>query len=266
MIRQTYLAYSTDAATRWHASSGGFTKSLLCYLLDTRRVDAVLIATAGQAGFAPEFIITQDPQVIRSRQTSSVYYPVDPFVKAAELREDWTYATTLLPCQVDRLRQLQARGQWGNIRVVVELFCNYTPTPAWTDQQLATLGMSRESLRAFYYRGEGWPGNMLAVSDEATARIAFTKCWVNDVEAHGLLRCRTCSRCWGDSDVVVGDPWWLRKGVGAGKTLVGVQTAMMSQLVQHAAAAGYLVLEDISPEAFERCAGPYRARKQRRQP
>ncbi len=261
-----FLAYSTDPRLRRMASSGGFTKAFLSFLLDSGHVDQLVIARTGSESgpFQPGFILTGNKRELLQRRTNSVYYPVDPFGLESQLTPETRCAITLLPCQVETLRALQERGRFGNIRLVIELLCNYTPKPRWTSRILERMGLAPESAHQLFYRGEGWPGMLTAISDHKEVRLPFDGVWSQDVAAHGLERCVHCGRLWGPSDVLVADPWRLASDMGPGKTLLRVNKDETLELVQDAARSGYLTLEPLAEEAFARAMRPHVELKQRR--
>ncbi len=238
-----FLAWSTDAELRRNASSGGFVRGLLLYMLEAGVVDQVLIARTGPAGggFAPGFVATDDPVELRDRRTASVYYPVDPW--SVPLDPRLAYAATLLPCQVETLRALQARGELMEIVYVVELLCHHTPTRDYTDAVLAELVVP--SPRRVAYRGDGWPGNMTVDGHSVTHMHAWGR-----HAAPMLARCRPCRRTCGAADWTVADPWGLLANMGDGKTLVNIHTSSGGRVMRAAVAHDYLAVQPVDPAAW----------------
>lgn len=239
-----FLAWSTDAELRRNASSGGFVRGLLLYMLEAGVVDQVLIARTGPAGggFAPGFVATDDPVELRDRRTASVYYPVDPW--SVPLDPRLAYAATLLPCQVETLRALQARGELLEIVwYVIELLCHHTPTPEFTAAICGELGV--ENPQSVVYRGNGWPGEV----EVDGRRAAQPRMWGRHA-APMLARCRPCRRTCGAADWTVADPWGLGGDMGDGKTLVKVHTSSGGRVMRAAVAHDYLAVQPVDPAAW----------------
>lgn len=219
-----YLAYSIDQNLRKNSSSGGAVKSILRYLVENKIVDDVIIARTGDNNkFCPKFIVTHQIDEILSPLTNSVYYPVDPFpIIKRGLDNNKRYAITLLPCQVKYLRRLQQRGiaGAGNIVFIIELLCNYTPKPEWTNRLI-------HNPTKVIYRTNGWGGEFCASSNTDIVCKDFCKIWSNDVISNGLDKCKYCNIGCSRADITVGDPWLISKeNIGDGKTLVFCHTEM----------------------------------------
>lgn len=261
-----FLAYSTDLRLRRMASSGGFTKAFLSYLLDCGHVDQLVVARTGSesGSFQPGFILTSNKCELLHRRTNSVYYPVDPFGLESQLAPEKRCAITLLPCQVEMLRALQQEGRFKSVNLVIELLCNYTPKPLWTARVLQLMGMAPELLRQLYYRGDGWPGSITAVSNHWKVSVPLVQAWSQDVATYGLERCIHCGRVWGAADALVADPWRLGAAMEGGKTLLRVNNDQTLDLVQNAVRSGYLMLEPLAEEEFNRSMRPHLELKRRR--
>lgn len=242
----TMLAWSTDPDLRHNASSGGFTRAMLRWMLAEDLIDRALIVRTGprEGGFRPEAIATANPEELADRRTASVYYPVSPL--SVPLDPRLLYAATLLPCQVAALRSMQRQGFFGEIGYVFELLCHHTPTPEFTAAVCRELGV--ENPQSVVYRGNGWPGEV----EVDGRRAAQPRMW----GTHGaamLHRCRACRRTHGpDSDWVVADPWLIAGTMGDGKTLVRVGTPAGAELFAGATGAGAIQWEPVADSEWAR--------------
>jgi coenzyme F420-reducing hydrogenase beta subunit len=242
----TMLAWATDKQLRRDASSGGFTRAMLRFMLKTNTVDGAIIARTGpkNGGFAPDCIATDDPDELTDRRTCSVYYPVAPL--AVQTDAKLLYAATLLPCQVEALWAMQGQGFYREIGYVFELLCHHTPTGEFTAAICSEL--KADPTNGLVYRGNGWPGEV----EVDGHRAAQPRMW-GRYGAPMLHRCRRCRRTHStESDWVVADPWLIDSVMGDGKTLVHVNTQAASDLVRLATEAGCIEWEPVAESEWER--------------
>lgn len=252
----TFLAHAADEKVRRMASSGGFTKALLVHLLETGRVDAVVIAKSGDGEkFAPGFIVTSDPADILRPQTNSVYYPISPREAIIHLDPTKRYAATLLPCDVAWLERMKHAGNFRCVEFVIALMCNATPNAEWTAKVAAKLGKSGEVLRDVRYRGEGWPGKTVIHNGSPSEPVPFPSLWADPpVSAH---LCEKCKNCRYDglagADLMVADPWHVHgRNFGDGETMVHAVTELGVEVVNEATGSGCIVTEPIEDGPFYR--------------
>lgn len=241
----TFLAWSTDPELRRNASSGGFVRAMLRWMLETNVIDRAIIARTGPRGngFRPECVATDDPEELADRRTASVYYPVSPLSVPRDKR--LLYAATLLPCQVETLRKAQAKGLSREIGVVIELLCHHTPRPEFVQRACAQMAVRNPA--TVYFRGNGWPGEFTA---DGTS-MPYLPTWGR----HGatmLPRCRACTRTCGPADWTVADPWGLGGDMGDGKTLVHAHTCKAWRLAIEAKEAGAIEIEHVDGAEWDR--------------
>ena len=81
-VDSIFLAHSGNDIIRFQASSGGFIKSFLVYLVESRTIDSVIITRTGNSNnpLVPETIITNSKEDILSTRTNSVYAVDNPFL------------------------------------------------------------------------------------------------------------------------------------------------------------------------------------------
>lgn len=238
------LAWSTDPVLRRAASSGGFTRAMLRWMLETNVVDGVLCARTGppEGGFRPEAFVATDPEELADRRTASVYYPTEPLAVPLDPRR--LYAATLLPCQVEQLRAMQKMSGGGaEIGYVFELLCNYLPRREWTEQFFDPA----DPPEFVAYRGGGFPGKLTV---DGRARD-FQPLWEPDVRRSGMHRCWSCTRTCGAADWTVADPWGVCSKPGDGKTLVRVHTEAAKDLFDRAVEAGAITYDRVDDILWE---------------
>lgn len=243
-INSIFLAHSSNDVIRFQASSGGFIKSFLVYLLESQIVDfAIITRTGGPSNpLVPETIITNSKEDIISTRTNSVYAVNNPFTVFKEIKHDKKYAFVGLPCHVRNLRALQKRGQYRNIVIVIGMFCNHTPNIEFTKEILQKLNVKEDDVQQIEYRGNGWPGGFTVYTKNGQKKfIALRDYWSNDLN-NGPEACKYCSEIATDADVYVGDPWNLdlEKTDSKGMSLVICRDSQPSRLVRRAAELGHM--------------------------
>jgi coenzyme F420 hydrogenase subunit beta len=252
------LAYATDATIRKNATSGGFTKAFLSFLLDQKIVDGLLVVRTGTADrFAPEAVILESKEDLFSPRYNSVYYPVDPLAKEPELDPQKKYAATLLPCQINRLHQLQRVGRLKNIHLVVGLVCNHVPPKKATEALIYQMGYTPDQVTHLTYRGNGWPGGA-TVNDR---KIPLERAW-GIIGRTPKEPCIACALIEPNSDLIVCDPWGVKASMGDGKTVVKINN--FEGLVLQAEQMGYIKLESFPEETFAELMAVHRLHKKQR--
>lgn len=267
-IDASYLAHSANDVIRYRASSGGFIKSFLVYLLDSGKIDFAIVTRTGgpQDPLTPETIITNSREDILSTRTNSVYMVHNALDCLGGLKDGRKYALVGLPCQVTRLRQLQAQGKYTSIVLVIGLFCNYAPRAEFTKSILQKLDVRAEDLLQIEYRGNGWPGGFTAHLRNGQRRFISTRdYWSNDLH-NAPDMCRRCSDTAERADIWVGDPWnlQLEETDTMGMSLVICRNAKATKLVNEAATAGYIKLYSCTTEQLLRSQGYHIEEKKKR--
>lgn len=258
-IESSHFAYSCDEGVRFRASSGGFIKSFLVFLIEKGIVDYAIITRTGDSSrpLVPETVITNDKDEILSSRTNSVYMPHNVFSIFRELDPDKEYAVVGLPCQVKHLWELQGVGEYWNIPVVISLFCYYTPTLAFTRRIIESLNLRPEDIVRIEYRGNGWPGGFTAyLKDGEPKFIPSGKYWSNDLR-NGPRLCSRCFEVGAYADITVGDPWNLQLKDTKGTSLVICRNNYSSRLVREASDLGYIEISDCSLEQLLKSQGSH---------
>lgn len=258
-IDSIHFAYSSDDNVRFHASSGGFIKSFLVYLIEKGIVDFAIITRMGDPSrpLVPETVITNAKDEILSSRTNSVYMAHNPFSVFKNLDENKTYAFIGLPCQVKHLWELQGVGEYWNIPIVISLFCNYSPKLAFTKGILKRLNIREQDVSRIEYRGNGWPGGFTVYLKDGGIRfISSGKYWSNDLR-NGPAMCGSCYEIGAYADISVGDPWNLELKDTKGTSLVICRNGYSSRLVREAANLGYIKVSNCSPEQLIKSQGSH---------
>ncbi len=204
--------HSTDVELRFTASSGGGLSALLIYLLETGAVDAVI-----QTGADPDVPVANTTVISRTREevlaaAGSRYGPSAPLADLSELLDtDLRYVFVGKPCDVAALRALQERDTriQARIPVMFSFFCAGVPSQAGAEKVIEQLGFTLAEIKAFRYRGYGWPGRTTAtLHDGREVSMTYHESWGAVLSAHTQLRCKICADGTGKAaDIVFADAW-----------------------------------------------------------
>lgn len=242
--------YALDPEIRFKGSSGGALTAISAYCIERLGMHGVLH-------------ISQDPEhPIRNRTvlsrtvreliaaTGSRYSPASVcgglgLVEAAPA----PCVVIGKPAEIAAIKNARRLRPELNRKVGVTLsfLCAETPSTEGTLALLKHLGLDSAKLRDLRYRGNGWPGDFApTLEGEKTprTRMSYRDSW-------GFLQAfRPWSvQLWPDgsgelADICCGDPWYESpNGSNPGISLVIARTTRGREIVEGAAAAGYLTLK-----------------------
>ncbi|MDM8561988.1 Coenzyme F420 hydrogenase/dehydrogenase, beta subunit C-terminal domain [Candidatus Marithioploca araucensis] len=256
------MAYSSDDGVRYSASSGGFCKSFLWYLVDLDEgIDEAIITRTGSkhSPLIPEVIATKKREDIFSTRTNSVYAPTNPISVLKDLDPSKGYVFTGLGCHVRNLRLLQRRGIAKNVKLVVGLLCSHTPNINIVKQLFEKLNLNEKDVIKIEYRGNGWPGGFTAYMKNGSTKYVSSKHYFPNDLNNAPQCCKSCSEVSKEADVVVCDPWRIisPRNEYNGKTLVLCRNVMADRLVVDAAKKKYIIIESSDVDAFFRSQGEH---------
>lgn len=255
--KAAYLGWSNDASIREDASSGGIITSLLCHLLDTGEVDAVM-----QVGPSSDDPLFSEPKVSHTSveiisNCGSRYVSCDGLGRMAELLDtDMRFAVVGRPCEIRAMRLLMESDERFASRVeyLLSFFCMGAPSRNAVrrlDQKLNPAGREVTGLK---YRGGGWPGFATETfADGEESRITYDESWGDilgrDLESY----CRFCFDGIGEyADVSAGDAWYQNEdgtpdfSEHDGRNVIFARTEHGKKLLDKCVADGCVHLEPFS--------------------
>jgi coenzyme F420 hydrogenase subunit beta len=250
----TYIGWSTDSRVRHDASSGGILTSVLLYLLDSGKVDAVMQVGPSETDplFSEPKISLTSGQVLAN--CGSRYVSCDGLGRISEiLNSEDRWAVVGRPCEIRAVRQLMETDARFAERIpyLLSFFCAGAPSRNAVrrlDRELNPCEKQVESLR---YRGDGWPGYATETFvDGESSRITYDESWGKilgrDLESY----CRFCFDGVGEyADISAGDAWHQNEdgtpdfGEHDGRNVVFGRTDKGASLLVEIAAAGGIHLE-----------------------
>ncbi|HIF9248508.1 TPA: Coenzyme F420 hydrogenase/dehydrogenase, beta subunit C-terminal domain [Photobacterium damselae] len=204
--------YSSDYKIREKASSGGGISSALIYLLDKRKIDAVIqIGTSKENPILNEVYINRGPEEILNC-SGSRYSPSSPLSIIREvLNDDKIYAVVGKPCDIAALRKLKSLDENYDkkFRYLISFFCAGIPSLNSTIDILDKFGINENDLIEFRYRGDGWPGLTTAKTSQGITRtMTYNESWGTILNKTLQPRCKICADGIGEAaDLVCADAW-----------------------------------------------------------
>lgn len=250
------LGWSADADVRHHASSGGVTTMLAIYLLESGAVDGVIQVRAdSEYAHRTNVVCSTTREEILSCYGSR-YSQSHPLAYLREyIQPGKKYAFVGKPCDVYSLRRyLELHPDLAaQIPYLLSFFCAGAPSEK-ANQHLVKELLGDEKCTSLTYRGNGWPGEASAVSESGkTAVMSYERSWGQILGRDVRKICRFCMDGMGlAADVACCDAWYLTEQntpdftEHEGRNGIFARTEKGRELVEKAAAAGYLTVEEFA--------------------
>lgn len=239
---------ATDEAVRFEGSSGGAISALLIHALESGLVDRVLHVSADPEDPTRNATVisrTRDEVIARagSRYTSSSPLAL---IEAA-LAEGGAMAFVGKPCDVSALRRLGRIDPRvaQHVPLMLSFFCGGMPSHAGVGRILNALGVAKDELVEFRFRGRGWPGPCVARTSERAAEMSYADSWGAHLSKEVQFRCKICPDAIGGvADIACADAWYGDESgypnfeEQDGRSLILTRTEAGEQLLSAALAAG----------------------------
>lgn len=248
-------AYSTDPVVRHAGSSGGVLTGLARWLVETGRVDEVLVTTyALDEPIQTQSVVSSSADVLL-QGAGSKYCPGSPLSILNEIREKpGKYAVIAKPCDIATLRRAISNGDvvGNSIVLLISFFCAGTPSDRGNRELLTKLGVqSLEDVATFRHRGQGWPGFTTATLKNGEEKsCSYNDAWGGILRRHLHKLCRICADGIGEqADIVAADAWYGDDGgypqfvEADGRSLLLARTEVGKRYLDEMTEAGALVTE-----------------------
>ena len=254
--RRCLTGHATDPELRHLASSGGALSALALHLLASGAADRVLHVGMDPAHPLLTAIRRSTGRAEVLAGAGSRYAPAAPLATLmAELESPGRLVFIGKPCDAGALRQLCRADPAIAARFVAILsfFCAGTPSQRGTDRILDALGVAPADVRAFRYRGDGWPGFATAsLADGSARRMSYAESWGAILSKEVQFRCKICPDAVGGvADVAAADAWYGGEDgypdfeEADGRSLILARTPLGERILAEAEAAGRLVTEPL---------------------
>ncbi len=241
-IEALYRSHAMDDTIRHRAAAGGTLTALGCFLLSSKKVDAIVHvrASAKQPLLTDCHISRTAEDVIAGSQ--SRYGPSPALSKLCDVIDSGDrIAVIAKPCDILAVRNLMRIDPRAarQIQYCLTLFCGGVPTIQTSEKVVAFHGFTPQELTTFRWRGYGWPGHTYMESiDGRTAKMSYEETWhkpgvpwSNDVQ----FRCKICPDSIGElADVSCPDGWILENGKPVYREAPGLNIAIARTEKGHA--------------------------------
>lgn len=248
----TYLGHATDDKIRSQAASGGITSALLCYALETGKIDGVYVvrmknATEGDPLSPEVYLATTKEQILRGQQSKYITVPMNECLRDIRKHgKDRKYAVVGLPCHLHGLRKTE---QWipklrEQIVLRIGLFCGHTMNRLGTQHLLRLVNADQKEVEHIEYRAKQWPGNFMARLKEGSENLIKHSHWTAyTLTLYEKWRCHFCTDPLNQlADISVGDPWLEELHGQKGQNVVIARTFEGTKFLEEAVSEGVIEL------------------------
>ncbi len=258
-VLEVWEGHASDQSLRFNGSSGGAASALALHCLEHEGMHGVLhIAAEGRTPYTNKTVLSRSREEILSR-AGSRYSPASP-CDGLELIESAPGPCVFIgkPCDVAALRKVGRirKRLEKNVGVALGIFCAGTPSTQGTLDLLRRLDVKPDDLEALRYRGQGWPGDFVALakgSANSVKRLTYRESW-GFIQKYRPYRCHLCPDGTGEfADISCGDPWYREILENEqGYSLVLVRTERGREILRRARDVGSVTLKRADPELLER--------------
>lgn len=243
------VSHSNDENIRKNSSSGGFCKSFLTYLVESKTVDFVIMTRMKEDSTEPESIITDDKHKIITR-SNSIYEYHDQTKILNKISNDKKYAFIGLPCFVRYIKNQQIKNnKYKNIFPLISILCNQAPNPSLKKQLLKDNNIDINQVCEIDYRFGVYPGSVAVKMKDGSIKNLdiFPKMWSKYCDPAFLHTPTCCLNCElfesTFADIVVGDPWLTQYEKDTnGWTKVIVRNEESMNLINNSAINSYITI------------------------
>ncbi len=251
------MGYAADESIRANAASGGMVTALLCYMLETKKIDGAWVTRTeikdGKLGYKT-FIATTPEQF---KEASSSVYMNMPLMKHINMLEKFKgkLAVVLVPCQMRAFTNYLESHPALKERVVLKLglYCSGSHEEGATLLPLKKEGISLDGATRLYYRRGHWRGLSTVVYADGTEKtLSYPKtiCAYKNAYFFSRESCMLCQDQFGTAaDISFGDIWLKEMKKNPIKhTSCVIRTEKAWELYKEAAEAGVIVEKKIGDE------------------
>lgn len=251
--KEVYLSYSRDSKIRYQASSGGVLTSLAIYLLESGEVDYIIHTCASKENPMETGTCISSTREEVLACSGSRYSISSPFFDCFnKLDQNKKYAFIGKPCDVTALQNYFDINEDFRkmIPYTLSFFCAGIPSKKANESLLSWLGC-RTECKFLNYRGNGWPGDTIAIDREGNKyTMDYVTAWGKILGRDVHKFCRFCMDGIGErADITCGDAWFLTEELSPdfteheGRNVVFIRSEKGKDLFERAVLEGYLYAE-----------------------
>jgi coenzyme F420 hydrogenase subunit beta len=251
-VLEVWEGYAEDSEIRFKGSSGGAITALALAAVDTMDFHGALHVKASKQDprLNEAAISTNRAELLEG--SGSRYAPAS-VCDGLHLIENVPAPNVVIgkPCDIRAVRRaakVRPNELGRNIGLTISIFCAGTPSHKGTEALLQYLGSEkRGTLQKLKYRGEGWPGKMVANWKASSGAFrshstSYSKGWGAILQKYRQWSCMTCEDHTGEvADISVGDPWQNPTSEDeSGSSLIVARTERGRAVLRSAMAKGYI--------------------------
>ncbi|GAC1674264.1 MAG: hypothetical protein NVS9B2_23570 [Steroidobacteraceae bacterium] len=244
------VGFAHDATVRHRASTGGVLTALGQYLLASGRVKFILHTAASRTDpLRTARALSFDAAAVLEG-AGSRYGPAAPLVDfTALLERAEPFALIAKPCDIAAVRNLARIDSRVDryLRYALTFVCGGASDLVKSEEVASGLGIGRDELTLFRYRGNGNPGpTRLETKDGRSFELSYRQMWEDEATWRIQPRCKICPDAIGESaDLAASDVWPGGGPTGDDEGFNGVivRTERGLELYRAALADGAIVAE-----------------------
>lgn len=243
-------SWATDPVLRKKSATGGVVSALAIYLLESKRVDAILQVGVVEGDWLHNQLLISRNRDDVFRNAQSRYAPALVFDRIRDILDSGSEVFGFIgkPCDIAGIKNLMTLyPEYKNrIRYTLAIFCAGIPSYNATLSLIARRQKDNapDSIR---YRGDGWPGEFVATwKDGSTYKASYNDSWGKVLGRTLGLRCKICPDGIGLlADISTGDSWNTKDGYpdfteADGRNFCFIRTSEGNTLYNGAVASGYI--------------------------
>jgi coenzyme F420 hydrogenase subunit beta len=240
-VIQLYEGYAADSEVRAKSSSGGVVSALAIYLLENKKVDAVLHVGGDADDYEQNKLKKSHDREDVIRNNSSRYAPALMFTDIFEILDQ----SEEIFCFIGKPRDIAALKNFVKVypqyqnrfRLTISIICAGMPSINGTRKLISDF-QPQFPIKNLSYRGNGWPG-FFSFSDHSgkVYSKSYNDSWGKVLNKHLCFRCKICPEGIGLlADIAVGDAWETKNGYPdfsekEGNSLIITRTAIGQEIV-----------------------------------
>ena len=247
-----YIGYAVDNEIRKVSQSGGIVTALLCYLVNSKKVDGAIVNRFDTETKRPK--VYYENEVVKIKESSGSYYTQSSVVEEILEHQDKKTAAVLLGCQSESIQLIKEKFPKVVIpEYLIGLVCAGQHSGNYIDEIIKRAGDFNQDISRFRFRDKeagGWPGHTKIESINGKSKIIDRSIRQSLKSAFEVHRCLFCFDQMNiTSDIPVGDPWGIHeKNDKKGHSVIIARTEKGKELIEEAAKTGAIYVEDVSTD------------------
>ena len=261
IINSSYRGWASNEKVRSHAASGGVLTALGMYLLESKKVEAILhVKASNKNPLMSKIQVSTTPQQVYSGAQSR-YGPAAPLKNILNiLDEGRTFAVIAKPCDIGAIKNLEridVRVK-QQIPYTLTMFCGGLPSLRLPMGMLRHFDIHVDEVKQFRWRGEGWPGpTHIETYDGRIFNLTYEQSYFSDNVSwtyDSQFRCKICPDAIGElADIVCPDGWIMENGrpiyrEAPGVNIIISRTPRGDDLLQQAQSSGAVILKSFNED------------------